>query len=145
MLQGRPEKKSDKMKKEVHSIEEAILDYETITGDKIQYDPGDCFYMHVLPNFHFIIWAILEDEGERYLWLGECYGNMKEFWQYFDRVMEMNGLDIIITATPRDGRAHIRKWKMERLPEKDFISKSGIEYHVLKGIRKELQRSEHWA
>lgn len=132
------------MKKEVHSLEEAIEDYEAITGDKIHYDPDDCFYIHVLPNFHFIIWAILEEKGERYLWLGECYGNMREFWEYFDKVMELNHLETIVTATPRDGRAHIRKWKMERLPDKDFVSASGVQYRVLKGTREGLRQSQHW-
>lgn len=132
------------MKKEVHSIEEAIADYERITGDKIRYSADDSFYMHVLPNYHFIIWAILDHNGERYLWLGECYGFMKEFWEYLDKVMEMNDVNVIVTATPRDGRAHIRKWKMERLPERDFTSEEGIRYHVLKGYRKNLSRSRDW-
>lgn len=60
------------MKKEVHSIEEAIADYEAITGDKIHYDPDDSFYMHVLPNFHFIIRAIFEEKGSDIYGLGSA-------------------------------------------------------------------------
>ena len=128
------------MKREVHSIEEAIADYEEITGDKIQYDEKDKFYIQVLPNYHFFIWAILEEDGERVFWLGECYGKFSEFVDYIDEVMEINKLDTIVTATPRDGRAHIRKWKMERLPDRDFVSDRGIYYRVLKGKRENLYR-----
>lgn len=132
------------MKKEVHSIAEAVADYESITGDVLRYDADDRFYVHVLPNYHFIFWAIMEEDGERFLWLGECYGKMSEFWEYLDKVMEMNNLDTIVTATPRDGRAHVRKWKMERLPDKDFVSDTGITYHVLKGTRENLKKSANW-
>lgn len=132
------------MKKQVNSIAEAVADYEAITGDVLEYDESDRFYVHVLPNYHFVFWAIMEEDGERFLWLGECYGKMNEFCDYLDQVMEMNNLDTIITATPRDGRAHVRKWKMERLPEKDFISPSGVKYRVLKGTRAGLRRSALW-
>lgn len=132
------------MKKEVHSIAEAVADYEAITGDVLEYDASDRFYVHVLPNYHFVFWAIMEEDGERFLWLGECYGKMSEFWEYLDKVMEMNNLDTIVTATPRDGRAHVRKWKMERLPDKDFVSDTGITYHVLKGTRENLKKSANW-
>lgn len=132
------------MKQQVHSLAEAIADYEEIVGDRIQYDGTDVVNVKVLPNFHFLIWAVLETDGERYFWIGETYGNMREFAPFIDEVMEQNGLETIITATPRDGRAHVRKWKMERLPERDFYSVSGKQYRVLKGTREGLMRSLLW-
>lgn len=128
------------MKRKVNSLEEAIADYESIVGDRIFYGHDEQVNVYVTPNYHFMVWAILEEDGEPYFWIGECYGRFFEFVSYMDRVLELNHIDKIVCSTPRNTKPFIRKWHMERLPNHDFVSDSGIKYKVLTTTRKHIQR-----
>ena len=132
------------------SLESAIADYERITGEHVPledyteqqagcfYDPQNHKYFKVLPSNEWLIWAIGEREGLSYLWLDQSYGFMKHFVPFLLNIMDVAGLEWIVTATTRNPKAHIRKWAMFRLPEYDY-EYDGRHYFVLKGHKTNLK------
>ena len=95
-------------------------------------------YLKVLPSNEWLIWAIGEREGLSYLWLDQSYGFMKIFVPFLLNIMDIAGLEWIVTATTRNPKAHIRKWAMVRLPEYDYEFE-GRNYFVLKGHKTNLK------
>jgi hypothetical protein len=132
------------------SLSAAISDYRNITGEKVEnyrytdyingnfYDIERNKYLRILPSNEWLIWAVGERYGFRYLWLDQSYGFINHFVPYLLEVMRFNNLEWICTATTRNPKAHIRKWKMERLPEHDYMFE-GRFYFVLKGHRSNLK------
>lgn len=132
------------------SLASAIADYERITGETVdlaafsetvndmRFDPITNKYLKVLPSNEWLIWAIGEREGLSYLWLDQSYGFMKNFVPFLINIMDVANLEWIVTATTRNPKAHIRKWKMERLPEYDYEFE-GRKYFVLKGHKTNLK------
>ena len=51
---------------------------------------------------------------------------------WIKKIMEENGIDLILTSTQRDPAAHIRKWKMTWIKTWDY-DHEGRHYHVLIG------------
>jgi len=122
------------------NLQEMVQKYEKITGETVSFDnfffDGD---YHNKDNLHFklfpegfLFWAIIERNGKRYFFMGQTYGKMAGMVDYIKKVMAMNGLVDIVTATTRNPKAHVRKWKMEYLPQYNYVFKGRI-YHVLIG------------
>ena len=132
------------------SLASAIADYERITGETVdiaafsetvndmRFDPIENKYLKVLPSNEWLIWAIGEREGLSYLWLDQSYGFMKNFVPFLLNIMDIAGLEWIVTATTRNPKMHIRKWSMQLLPEYDYEFE-GRKYYVLKGHRDNLK------
>ena len=125
------------------NINEMVADYERITGetvdlskfewvDKIGFVDNENMHLKIVSNGGFFIWGIGERSGIKYLYLDQFYGFVKSVVPYLKEVMRMNGLDVIVTATQRNPKAHIRKWKMERMPEYDY-DYEGRHYFMLQG------------
>lgn len=123
------------------NIKEMVADYERKTGetvdlkrfewqDKIGFIDKENMHLKIVPNGGFFIWAINEKDGEKYLYLDQNYGLFKSVVPYLKEVMLMNGLKTIVTATQRNPKAHIRKWKMKRLEQYDY-DYEGRHYYVL--------------
>lgn len=132
------------------SFYDAVKDYERITGETVPvqdycevregclFNPAETKYMKILPSNEWLIWAIQERDGVRYLWLDQSYGFMKSFVPFLLHVMEINELEWIATATSRNPAAHIRKWKMKRLTKYDYDFE-GRSYYVLLGHKSNLK------
>lgn len=125
------------------NINDMVADYERMTGetvdlqrfkwqDKIGYVDEQNMHLKIVPHEGFFIWGIGERDGSKYLYLDQFYGFVKSVVPYLKEVMQMNGLSHIVTATQRNPKAHIRKWKMERMPEYDY-DYEGRHYYVLQG------------
>lgn len=89
-------------------------------------------HLKIVPGWGFFCWAISKKNGLRYLYLDQCCGFVKYFVPYIREVMRLNKLEWIVTATQRDPKAHMRKWKMKRLSEYDYDFE-GRHYFVLIG------------
>lgn len=128
----------------LNNINDMVADYERLTHekvnlsafqwvDKIGFIDNKNFHLKIIPGGGFFIWSVAQSEnGSKYLYLGQFYGFVKAVVPYLKKVMAMNGLTDIITATQRNPKAHMRKWKMERLPEYDYDF-NGHHYYMLKG------------
>jgi hypothetical protein len=121
----------------LNTFAEAVMDYERITKERflwqITSEPlgyGECLNLVVLPSNEWFMYAIREHEGERYIWLDQMYGFMKNFTPLINEIMEREGVKILLTATTRDPKMHIRKWDVEHLYDYEF---EGRHYHILKG------------
>ena len=131
------------------NLAEAVKDYERITGETVElwkyneyingcfYSEEENKYLKVLPSNEWLIWAIGKREGLSYLWLDQSYGFIKNFVPFLLEVMDINNLEWIVTATTRNPKAHIRKWKMEHLTDFDY-EYEGRHYYVLKGHKTNL-------
>ena len=131
------------------SLENMIKDYERRTGERVDlsgfyfdennnYKDKYNYYFKFFPGSGFLFWTINEFNGERYFTIWQTYGDMKVIGKYIVDVMKLNDLDIIVTATHRNVKGFIKKWKMERVPTMDY-SYSGFNYKVLKTVRKHLE------
>lgn len=115
----------------LRTFQEAVEDYEQLTGEDFEYKvPYE--NLKILDSNEFMTWRIGEKNGQRYFEIRQTYGFMKNFVDFIREVMEANGLEWIVTSTQRDPRAHIKKWKMELLPEYCYEFE-GRRYNVLKG------------
>ena len=124
----------------IHSM---VEDYERLTGetvdlerfkwvDKVGYVDEKNMHLKIVANGGFFIWGMGERGKDKYLYLDQFYGFVQSVVPYLKEVMSMNGLTHIVTATQRNPKAHIRKWKMERMPELDYDFE-GRHYFMLRG------------
>lgn len=113
------------------SLDEAISDYESITGERFEYNP-DTENMIVLPSNEFMVWSIGNSHGLRYFEIRQTYGRVKNFVNDVMAIMYHNDLVLIVTSTQRNPKAYIRKWKMSHLPTFDF-DVDGRHYYFLVG------------
>ena len=113
------------------SFPEAVAHYEELTGEQFEWRIG---YedLKVLPSNEFMTWRIGEKYGIRYFQINQTYGFMKNFVPWIKEIMDQNDLEWIITTTQRDPKAHVRKWKMAHLKDRDYWH-DGRFYHVLIG------------
>ena len=115
----------------LNSLDEAIKDYEAITGEDFEWN-SDYENLIVLPDNSFMTWRIGEYDGYRYFEIRQTYGFVKNFIDRIKKIMSENNVEYIVTSTQRSPKAHIRKWKMTHLMERDY-SFEGRNYHVLLG------------
>lgn len=115
----------------LNTFAEAVTDYERLTGETFEWKVG---YedLKVLPSNDFMTWRIGEKEGIRYFEMRQTYGWLKNFIPWIKEVMKKNNLEWIVTMTTRNPKAHMRKWKMERLEKYDYEFE-GRKYYVLLG------------
>lgn len=111
------------------SLEDSIAKYQQITGETVEVKPG---YAVKIIDDNFMVWRLGVRDGTPYFWVDQMYGQMKHFEEFIREVCKAAGIDTIATATTRDPKAHIRKWKMTRVPECDYTHE-GRFYFVLKG------------
>ena len=123
------------------NINEMVTDYERKTGetvnlskfewrDRIGFVDNDNVHLKIVPNGGFFIWGVGELDGEKYLYLDQHYGEFKSVVSYFKEVIRINSLTSIVTATHRNIKPFIRKWKMHRLEQYDY-DYEGRHYYVL--------------
>lgn len=134
-------------------LESMVKDYELRTGERISFD-GFYFdengaykdryneYFKFFPNKGFLFWKLIEFDGKRYFEILQTYGDMNVIGDYIVEVMELNGLTDIVTATTRNPKMHIRKWKMKRMPMHDY-DYLGHHYYVLVGKIDALRKDSH--
>lgn len=113
------------------NINEMVADYERTTNetvdlerfewvDKIGFVDKENMHLKIVPQGGFFIWGIGELDGEKYLYLDQHYGAFKSVVPYFEEVIRINGIKSIVTATHRNIKPFIRKWKMHRLEKYDY-------------------------
>lgn len=113
------------------SLDEAISDYERLTGE--DFDIMDPTYTPiVLPSNEFMLVRVGERQGRKWLEIGQMYGYSKSFAPIVRQLCENIGTTTVVTMTQRDPKAHIRKWGMVHREELDYTHK-GRRYHVLEG------------
>ena len=123
------------------NINEMVADYERKTGekvdlskfewvDKVGYVDKQNMHLKIVPNGGFFIWGIGELDGEKYLYLDQHYGEFKSVVSYLNDVIRINSLTSIVTATHRNIKPFMRKWKMHRLEQYDYDFE-GRHYYVL--------------
>ena len=129
---------------QLQTLQSAITHYCHITNETVDLSDytipqADCLfnpktnkYLKVLPSNEFIIWAIGEREGLSFFQLDQCYGFMKNFVPFIKDIMRITNTEWIVTATQRNPKSHVKKWKMEHLSHLDY-EYEGRFYHVLKG------------
>ena len=132
----------------MNNLQRYIDLYEKKTGESVDFSGfslvndllvnEDNEYLKVYPSGEWFTWAVREENGTRYLWLGQTCGNVATFVPYINQVMDLNNLQKIVTATARNPAAHMRKWKMSRLEDKDYEFE-GRHYYVLIGDRQNLR------
>jgi hypothetical protein len=118
------------------SIDEAIADYERITGETFE-QPQDCA-IKILPSNEFMIWKLGLHNGVPFFFINQTYGEMIHFGDFIREVCKEAGITQIVTSTTRNPKMHIRKWKMERLPEFDY-EHEGRRYFMLNGLVSSLK------
>lgn len=112
------------------SFPEAVRDYERITGETLLWSLD--LDLKVLDSNEFMLWAVREREGQRYFWLDQTYGFIKNFVPFIKDICSKNNIEWLVTGTTRDPKMHIKKWSMERLPQFDY-EYEGRRYFILKG------------
>lgn len=123
------------------NINDMVADYEQKTGetvdlsgfkwqDKIGYVDKQNMHLKIVPHGGFFIWATGELDGEKYLYLDQHYGEFKSVVSYLKEVISINSLTSIVTATHRNIKPFMRKWKMRRLEKYDYDFE-GRHYYVL--------------
>jgi hypothetical protein len=137
------------------TLQEAIADYEKITGETVDLDyytdrqagflfnPTTNKYLKVLPSNEWCIFAIAEREGLSYLHLDQCYGRMRNLAPFLLEIMRIANLKIITTTTQRKPEVHCRKWKMNRISEFDYDFENR-HYFFLIGDINGLKESIKW-
>lgn len=126
----------------LNNINDMVADYERMTGetvdlsrfkwvDKIGFVDEQNMHLKIVANGGFFIWSVAEYGDKKYLYLGQFYGFVKSVVPYLKEVIRMNSLEYIVTATQRNPKPFIRKWKMERMPEHDYDFQ-GKHYYLLK-------------
>lgn len=80
----------------------------------------------------FMLWKLAIKDGTPYFWIGQMFGQMKNFEAFIREVCTAANIEWIVTATTRNPKAHIRKWSMVHMGSYDYEFE-GRHYHVLKG------------
>ena len=110
------------------SLQESIKKYEQITGEIFLHSPdlalkviGECF----------MLWRLGIRDEIPYFWIDQTYAkSFSIFVPFIKEVCKKAEIDWIVTATTRNTKAHIRKWKMIPVSDYDF---EGRHYYILKG------------
>ena len=111
-------------------ITDSIKKYEKITGETFLHSPdlalkviGECF----------MLWKLGIREGVPFFWIDQCYArSFSIFVTFIKEVCQTAEIEIIATATTRNPKSHIRKWKMQNMPTLDY-EYEGRHYYLLVG------------
>jgi hypothetical protein len=112
------------------TLAESIEKYERITGEEFNHSPD--LDLKTTPDGEFMLWKLFVHDDVPYFWIDQTFGQMIHFGDFIRGVCKSADITQIVTATTRNPKFHIRKWKMERLPEHDYCFE-GRFYYVLKG------------
>ena len=115
----------------LYSFEEAVNDYEKLTNEGFEFVLQK-ENLKLLDTNDFMTWKIIEFGGLRCFEIRQTYGFIKRFIPWIKQIMKEENLQLIITMTQRNPAAHIRKWKMSWLKDRDYDFE-GRHYHVLIG------------
>lgn len=110
-------------------ISDTIRKYEQKTGETVT-RPADCAKKEIGDEFMF--WKLTCRDDVSFFYIDQMCGQMKNFRDFIREVMNTASIEWIVTATTRNPKTHIRKWKMERLPDYDYDYENR-HYYVLKG------------
>lgn len=115
----------------LNSFPEAVADYERLTGETFEWNPDED--MKVLDSNEFMTYRYGDYEGVPYFEIRQTYAkSFSSFVPFIREEMNKRNIKWIVTTTQRDPKAHIKKWKMKRLPEFDYEFE-GRFYYVLLG------------
>lgn len=110
------------------NISQSIANYELITKETFYQSPD--LSLKVLGD-DFMLWRLGIHDGVPYFWIDQCYAkSFSVFVPFIQEVCKVAGIEWIVTATTRNPRAHVKKWKMDLVSEYDFENRH---YFVLKG------------
>lgn len=110
------------------TLQSVISDYERLTGEQFEMRPD--LYMKVIDN-NFMLWKLDIREGVPFFWIDQTYAkSFSVFVPFIQEVCNRAKVEYIATATTRNPRGHIRKWKGQRLPQYDY-EYEGRQYKVL--------------
>jgi hypothetical protein len=111
------------------TLEKSIKKYEEITKETFQQSPD--LSLKVVGS-DFMLWKLFIRDGIPYFWIDQTFGQMNNFVDFIREVCNSANIEWIVTATTRNPKSHMRKWKMERLTEYDYTFE-GRFYYALKG------------
>lgn len=112
-------------------LSESITKYERITGEG--FEIPDDHTIKIMPTGEFMVWKLGVHDSIPFFFINQTYAkSFSAFVPFIKEVCKAAGIETIVTATTRNPRAHIKKWKMERLPEFDY-EHEGRSYFMLKG------------
>ena len=118
----------------LNSLSETITKYEQITGETFYQSPD--LALKVLGD-SFMLWRLSIRDGVPYFWIDQTFArSFSVFVPFVKEVCQTAEIEWIATATTRNPRAHVKKWKMELVSEYDFENRH---YFVLKGHIKNLK------
>lgn len=108
----------------------SIANYERITKETFHQSPD--LALKVLGD-SFMLWKLAIRDGVPYFWIDQTYArSFSVFVPFIKEVCQVAGIETIVTATTRNPRAHVKKWKMVHMPKLDY-EYEGRHYHILKG------------
>ena len=102
----------------LNSYEEAIADYERITGENFKWKSDLVVYK--LDSHEFMLWKIDSKYGKEYFWIDQTYGHMKNFIPFIIEMCRLNNIEWVVTATCRNPKAFIRKYGFVHLKGYDY-------------------------
>ena len=115
-------------------LSKSITKYERITGETFYQSPD--LSLKVLGD-SFMLWKLAIKDGVPYFWIDQTLArSFSVFVPFIKEVCQVAEIEWIVTATTRNPRAHVKKWKMELVSEYDFENRH---YFVLKGHIKNLK------
>ena len=118
------------------ALQQSIAKYERITHETFQQSPD--LALKVIGD-NFMLWKLAIRDGVPFFWIDQTYAkSFSVFVPFIREVCAAADVETIVTATTRNGRAHIKKWGMVRLPEFDYQYENR-HYHVLKGHLSKLK------